>query len=140
MSQKSDHFRKNVLFSDETMIELFPKRRNFVRRPKQSRSLQKYVGQHAKLGGKKMFWGFIKESGERKLIKVENRVNSSVYTNILASHLLPLMYLGELLQQDNAPAHKSAETSHGFSKTVSTVFLKTGPQTRQILSKICGLF
>ena len=59
-------------------------------------------------------WGFIKESGERKLIKVENRVNSSVYTNILASHFLPLIYLGEVLQQDNAPAHKSADTSTWF--------------------------
>ena len=75
------------------MIELFPKRRNFVRLPKQSGNRQKYVGQHAKFGGKKMmFWGFIKESGERKLIKVENRVNSSVYTNILASHLLPHVF------------------------------------------------
>ena len=53
MSQKSDHFWKNVLFSGETMIELFPKRRNFVRLPKQSRSLQKYVGQHAKFCRKK---------------------------------------------------------------------------------------
>ena len=61
-----------------------------------------------------MFWGLTKESGERKLIQVENRVNSSVYTNILASNLFPHVYLGELLQQDNAPAHKSAETSTWF--------------------------
>ena len=60
--QKSDLFWKNVLFSDETMIELFPKQRNFVHLPKQSGIRQKYVGQHAKFGGKKMmFWGFIKE-------------------------------------------------------------------------------
>ena len=88
-----------------------------------------------------LFWGFIKESGEKTFIKVANRVNSSVYTNSLASHLLPNMYLGEILQQDNAPTHESAETCAWFSKTVLT-FLKTGPQTRQIsiLSNICGLF
>ena len=61
-----------------------------------------------------MFWGFIKEAGERKLMKVENRVNSSVYTNILVSRLFLHMYLGELLQQDNTPPHKSAETSTWF--------------------------
>ena len=56
--------RANRLKRYETIIELFPKRRNFVRLPKQSGIRQKYVGQHAKFGGKKMFWGFIKESGE----------------------------------------------------------------------------
>ena len=76
MSRKSDHFWKHVRFSDETMIELFRKRKIFVRLPKQSRSLRKCKGQHGKFGGKKMmFWDFIEESGERKLIKVENRVN-----------------------------------------------------------------
>ena len=63
MLQKSYLFWKNVLFSDETMIELFPKRKNFARLPKQSGSRQKYVAQHAKIGGKKMFWGFIKHDG-----------------------------------------------------------------------------
>ena len=43
-------FWKNVRFFDETMIELFPKRRNFVRLPKQSGIRQKCVGQHAKFG------------------------------------------------------------------------------------------
>ena len=87
-----------------------------------------------------MFWAIIKESCERKLIKVNNRVNSGVYTNIFASHLLPHMYLGEVLQQDNTPAHKSAETSTWFLENRGDV-LETGPQTRQIsiLSKICGL-
>ena len=56
MLQKSDLFWKNVLLSDETMIELFPKRRNFVRLPKQSGIRQKYVGLHAKFGGKKMMF------------------------------------------------------------------------------------
>ena len=35
------------------MMELFLKRKNIVSLPKQSRSVQKYVGQHAKFGGKK---------------------------------------------------------------------------------------
>ena len=60
-----------------------------------------------------MFSSFIKESGERKLTK-ENRVNSSVHADILASHLLLQMYLGEISQQDNALAHKSAENCTWF--------------------------
>ena len=70
------------------MIELFRKRRIFVYLPKQNNSRENYVGQIVKFGRKKkMFWGFIKESGERNLIKVENGFNSSVHTNILVSHL-----------------------------------------------------
>ena len=61
-----------------------------------------------------MFCGFIEELGERKLIEVENRVNSSVYTNISASHWLPHVYLGEIVQQDNAPVYKPAETCTWF--------------------------
>ena len=45
-------------------------------------------------------------------------MDSCVYTNISAFHLLPHMYLGGSLQQDNATAHKSAETS--------TLFLENG--------------
>ena len=79
-----------------------------------------------------MFWGFIKESSERKLIKVENRVNSSVYTNILASNLLPHMYLGEVLQQDNAPAHKSTETSTWFLENGVDVFENWPPNSSDL--------
>ena len=45
---------------------------------------------------------------------IEKRITCKSLHNILASHLLPHMYLGEVLQQDNAPAHKSAETSTWF--------------------------
>ena len=115
MLQKSDLFGKMCCFRSKQwlscsqngeILSAYPNRVEF-----RISSRQKYVCQHAKFGGKKMrFWGFIKESGERKLIKVENRVNSSVYTSILAYHLLPHMYLGEVLQQ----AHKSAETCTSF--------------------------
>ena len=44
----------------------------------------------------------------------KNLVDSSVYTNILDSHLLPHMYFGEIWQQDNAPAHILAEISTWF--------------------------
>ena len=65
--------------SDETIIEMLPKRRHFVCLPRQKRSRQNFAGQNAKFGRKNMmFWGFIKEPGERKLIEVENRVNSSI--------------------------------------------------------------
>ena len=62
------------------------------------------------------FGGFIKKSGERRSIKVENRVNSTVHIDVLASNLLPHLYLGEILPQDNAiiTAHNSAETQTWF--------------------------
>ena len=86
-----------------------------------------------------MSWGFIKESGERKLIKVENCVNSSVYTNILDSHLRPHVHLGEVLQQDNAPAHKSAETSTWFPENGVDVLKNWHPNSPDlnIIENMC---
>ena len=39
-----------------------------------------------------------------------------VFFDVLASKLLPHRYLGEILQQDNAPSHKLAETQTWFFK------------------------
>ena len=93
--------------------------------------MQKYVDQHAIFGGKKRFWGFIKESGERKLIKWR-----IVSTQVFRSTFWPLIcfliciwenFCSKTMLQ---PINRQ-KLPHGFSKTVST-FLKTGPQTRQI--------
>ena len=76
-----------------------------------------------------MFWGFINKSGVRTLIKVENRVNSALYIDVLASSLLLNMYLDEVFQQDIAPAHKLAETKTCFSENGVEV-LQNWPRNR----------
>ena len=43
---------------------------------------------------------------------VSGNLNAVYYTKILEEHLLPNMYLGEILQQDNAPAHRAHLTKN----------------------------
>ena len=78
-----------------------------------------------------MFWGFIKFSGERDLIVVENKLDSGKYQTILRENLMENMFLGEIFQQDNAPCHVSVSTLNFSTKMVS-VFLKIGLHSRQI--------
>ena len=109
--EKSD-FWENVIFSDETIMELYPKRREHVRRPQGCALEEKYLTKTAKFGGKRlMLWGYIKSTGERNLVKVEKSINSETYIEILRNHLMDNMHLDEVLQQDNAPAHNSGKTT-----------------------------
>ena len=114
------------------MTELFPKRRLHLCVPKNAKKWSPNIAQHAKTC-------FIKKSGERKLIKVENRVNSAVYINVLASSLIPNMYLDEVFQQDNARAHKSAETKTWFSEKGVEV-LENWPPKQHDLNVIKNLW
>ena len=111
MLQKQPIYWKNVVFSDETIIELNPNRKIQVRRPPKSAIIPKYCSQYSKFGGKRlMFWGFIKENGEKLLVEVRGTLISVSYINVLANNLLPNMYLVEMFQQDNAPCHNSQVT------------------------------
>ena len=107
---------KNVVFSDETIMQLHPNRRVYVRRRPGEGFNQKLVTSSKKFGGKKvMFWGYIKFSGERDLIVVDGKLNSRKYQTILKDNLMDNMFLGEIFQQDNAPAHVSVSSSGFFS-------------------------
>jgi len=71
---------KRRFFSDETIMELNPTRREYVRRPSGEGFNRKYISTLKKFGGKKvMFWGFKKFSVERDLIVVENKLDSGKY-------------------------------------------------------------
>ena len=62
---------------------------------------------------------------------MENRFNSRFYNNVLTSHLLFHKYLANTLPQDNAPPHKSAETSTWFLENCGEVF-DNWPQTSHV--------
>ena len=60
-----------------------------------------------------MLWGFIAYYGRKCLQKVCGMINSIKY---LQQSLLPEMFLGEKLMQNNAPAHYSILSKTCFSK------------------------
>ena len=63
-----------------------------------------------------MIFGAIWSSGLRKIVRVDGNMNSSSYIDILKSHILPLMQDDQVLQQDNAPCHKSNEVKNFMEK------------------------
>ena len=110
-------FRQNVLFSEETTLELHPNQRVLVRRLPNTGMERKNFSETQKLGGKKlMLCGFITHDGRKCLQKVCGTINSIKYLKILQESLLPAMFLGEKLQQDKAPAIISILSKTWFSE------------------------
>ena len=74
---------KNIIFS-ECKIELHQNRREYVRRPINSRYQSKYTTKTVKFSSKSiMVWGMIKENGERYLVKNNSNIDSVEYQRIL---------------------------------------------------------
>ena len=88
-----------------------------------------------------MLWGFIAHDGRKCLQKVCGTINSIKYWQILQESLLPEMFLGEKLQQDNAPAHNSILSKTWFSEN-GLEFLENWPPNSpdiNIIENVCSL-
>ena len=110
-------FWQNVLFLDEKTLELHPNKRVLVRRLPNTGMEKKNLSETRKFGEKKlMLWGFIAHDGRKCLQKDCGTINSIKYLQILQESLLPEMFLGKKLQQDNAPAHNWILSKTWFSE------------------------
>ena len=79
-----------------------------------------------------MLWGFITHDGRKCLQKVCGTINSIKYLQVLQESLLPKMFLGEKLQQDNAPAHKSILSGTWFSENGLEILKNWPPNSSDI--------
>ena len=78
---------------------------------------KKNLSETRKFGGKKlMLCCFIADDSRKCLQKVCGTINSIRYLQILQESLLTEMFLGEKLQQDNAPGHNSILSKTWFSE------------------------
>ncbi|KAK3543638.1 hypothetical protein QTP70_025991 [Hemibagrus guttatus] len=104
---------ENVIWSDETNIELFGKnstcrvwkRKNAELHPKNTIPTVKHGG------GNIMLWGCFSAKGPGRLIRVKERMNGAMYREILSKNLLPSaralkMKHGWDFQHDNDPKHR----------------------------------
>ncbi|KAK3559892.1 hypothetical protein QTP86_026172 [Hemibagrus guttatus] len=114
---------ENVIWSDETKIELFGKnstcrvwrRKNAELHPKNTIPTVKHGG------GNIMLWGCFSAKGPGRLIRVKERMNGAMYHEILSKNLLPSarslkMKHGWVFQHDNDPKHTAWATKEWLRK------------------------
>ncbi|KAK3539780.1 hypothetical protein QTP70_013214 [Hemibagrus guttatus] len=114
---------ENVIWSDETKIELFGKnstcrvwrRKNAELHPKNTIPTVKHGG------GNIMLWGCFSAKGPGRLIRVKERMNGAMYHEILSKNLLPSaralkMKRGWVFQHDNDPKHTARATKEWLRK------------------------
>ncbi|KAK3544182.1 hypothetical protein QTP86_006029 [Hemibagrus guttatus] len=114
---------ENVIWSDETKIELFGKnstcrvwrRKNAELHPKNTIPTVKHGG------GIIMLWGCFSAKGPGRLIRVKERMNGAMYREILSKNLLPSaralkMKRGWVFQHDNDPKHIAWATKEWLRK------------------------
>ncbi|KAK3525657.1 hypothetical protein QTP70_002568 [Hemibagrus guttatus] len=114
---------ENVIWSDETKIELFGKnstcrvwrRKNAELHPKNTIPTVKHGG------GNIMLWGCFSAKGPGRLIRVKERMNGAMYREILSKNLLPSaralkMKRGWVFQHDHDPKHTARPTKEWLRK------------------------
>uniref|UniRef100_A0AAZ3NVK9 Transposase n=1 Tax=Oncorhynchus tshawytscha TaxID=74940 RepID=A0AAZ3NVK9_ONCTS len=114
---------ENVIWSDETKIELFGK--NSTRRVWRTKNAELHpkntipTVKHG--GGNIMLWGCFSAKGPGQLIRVKERMNGAMYREILSENLLPSaralkMKRGWVFQHDNDPKHTARATKEWVRK------------------------
>lgn len=104
---------KNVLWSDETKVNLFGSDgKQYVRRPANAAFDPRYTLKTVKFGGGNiMVWGCFSYYGVGPLHLIEGNMNKEMYKDILTNVMLPYaeenMPLVWQFQQDNDPKHTS---------------------------------
>jgi transposase len=114
---------ENVLWSDETKIELFGinttrrvwREKNSEYNPKNTIPTVKHGG------GSIMLWGCFSAKGTGQLYRIEGTMNGAMYREILGQNLLPSaralkMSRGWVFQQDNDPKHTAKATKEWLKK------------------------
>ena len=78
-----------MYFSDESSVELYPKRRQYCRRPSGARLDPGFTQKTVKFGGGKiMVWGFIQYGVAREICMVDGNIDSAKYQQIIASQYI----------------------------------------------------
>lgn len=101
----------NVIFSDESSIQLRPTKHVYVRRCMNDRHKKPYTIKTVKHGGRSMMiWGAIKENGERILVRFLKNADSIEYQRVLNKGLFMIYKTENIFQHDGAPSHRSLST------------------------------
>jgi transposase len=102
---------QNFIFSDEARMELYCRRRQYVRRPIAQRFNPMYTMKTVKYGGPSVLvWGAIMGDGTKVLCRCPPILNSRDYQDVLDRSLIPFLKKDSIFMQDGAPCHRSRST------------------------------
>lgn len=109
---KPVEFWRNVLFSDESYIDLFGGHKIYARRPIGTGFASQFVRQSPKHPLKVMIWGCFSSKGVGRIKVVEGTMKSDDYINVLDTKMVPtardMFPNGNYVYQDDgAPCHRS---------------------------------
>ena len=131
----SQTMRNKILWSDETKIELFGvnARRHVWRKPGTTHHQANTIPT-VKHGGSIMLWGCFSAAGTGRLVRIEGKMNATIYRDILDENLLQSaldLRLGRrfIFQQDNNPKH-TAKISKDWLQNHSVNMSWSGPGPR----------
>lgn len=102
-----------IFFSDESKFNLFGSDvKKYVRRFEGEALSQKCTKKTVKFGGGSvMVFGMFSIQGTSPLVRLNNRVNASIYKHLLEDHVVPIInnsgINGAIFMQDNATCHKA---------------------------------
>lgn len=120
---KDQHFWNNVLWTDESKVELFghSTRRHVWRKPKTAFDHKNLIPTVKHGGGNIMVWGSFAASGPGQLTIIESTMNSSLYQRVLEDNVRPSVGKLKLnrkwtLQHDNDPKHASKSTKEWLKR------------------------
>jgi transposase len=104
-----------VIFSDETYVDVSGPVSQYVRRSSSESIHQAHCTAHKPFLQRVMFWGAFHSGGPLPLIPLSGTMNAAKYIAILHDNLVPFLDDQPLIeqylfQQDNAPAHRAAST------------------------------
>ena len=109
---------KNVMFTDEVLIQTSAHGMRWVRRPPGSRHDERYIREVNRNGRcRLMVWGAITSTEMLDLVVIPGRLNQHNYiSDILETVVKPFHdnHPNVIFQQDNAPAHKANSVKRWF--------------------------
>lgn len=120
---KDQDFWNNVLWTDESKIELFghQSRGHVWRKPNTAFQEKNLIPTVKHGGGSVMVWGCFAAAGPGQLTIIESTMNSTVYQKVLEEHVRPSVRKLKLkrnwtMQHDNDPKHTSKSTKDWLKK------------------------
>ncbi|KAI4886589.1 hypothetical protein NFI96_000787 [Prochilodus magdalenae] len=118
-----EEYWENVIWSDETKVEIFGKNttRRVWRKVNAELHPKNTIPTVKHRGGNIMLWGCFSAKGPGRLVRVHERMNGAMYCEILGANLLPSaramkMKRGWVFQHDK---HTARATRSGFVRNIS---------------------